>query len=162
MNTFPTSLTTHEGTTYALIQLPTGERRLAISGDISSFSNGSVSSSPLPLFSRKQSDAPSLLFPLTPENAAALRARLPWLNPVPIGTRTSFGFGDRMGSATPGCTPNRSWMTRHGGFFRKGGARRRARTPITGSIRRVAGFAWGVRLHFGQIWTRISFVDRPV
>jgi tagaturonate epimerase len=39
---------------------------------------------------------------LTPENAAALRARLPWLNPVPLGVRTSFGFGDRIGLATPG------------------------------------------------------------
>lgn len=43
-----------------------------------------------------------LLFPLTSENATALRARLPWPNPTPLGTRTSFGFGDRMGSATPG------------------------------------------------------------
>lgn len=38
----------------------------------------------------------------SPQNAAALRARLPWLNPRPLGLRTSFGFGDRMGSATPG------------------------------------------------------------
>ncbi len=42
--------------------------------------------------------------PLTPENAAALRARLPWLNPQPLGLATSFGFGDRMGIATPGHT----------------------------------------------------------
>jgi tagaturonate epimerase len=42
------------------------------------------------------------LCPLIPENAAALRDRLPWLNPTPLGTRMSFGFGDRMGSATPG------------------------------------------------------------
>ncbi len=40
--------------------------------------------------------------PLTPENADALRARLPWLNPVPLGLATSFGFGDRLGIATPG------------------------------------------------------------
>ena len=36
------------------------------------------------------------------ENAAALRARLPWLNPVALGLRTSAGFGDRLGQATPG------------------------------------------------------------
>ena len=40
--------------------------------------------------------------PLTPENANELRARLPWLNPVPLGLATSFGFGDRLGNATPG------------------------------------------------------------
>jgi tagaturonate epimerase len=42
------------------------------------------------------------LCPRTPGNANALRQRLPWLRPVPLGTRTSFGFGDRTGLATPG------------------------------------------------------------
>jgi hypothetical protein len=94
---FPNSLTTHEDTTYALVQLPTGERRLALSGNTAGFSNGSPSSSPLPLFSSSP-----FLFPLTPANATALRTRLPWLTPTPLGTRPSFGFGDRMGTATPG------------------------------------------------------------
>jgi len=40
--------------------------------------------------------------PLTPENAAALRDRLPWLRPQPLGLAPSFGFGDRLGLATPG------------------------------------------------------------
>ncbi len=40
--------------------------------------------------------------PLTPKNAAALRDRLPWLNPKPLGLAVSFGFGDRLGLATPG------------------------------------------------------------
>ncbi len=40
--------------------------------------------------------------PLTPENTAALRERLPWLRPQPLGLATSFGFGDRLGLATPG------------------------------------------------------------
>lgn len=45
----------------------------------------------------------SLLCPLTPENARALARRLPWLVPqrIPSG-KTSFGFGDRLGMATPG------------------------------------------------------------
>jgi hypothetical protein len=43
-----------------------------------------------------------LVCDLTPENAAALRSRLSWLNPVPLGVKTSFGFGDRIGLATPG------------------------------------------------------------
>ncbi len=40
--------------------------------------------------------------PLTPENAAAIRERLPWLNPQPLGLAVSFGFGDRLGLATLG------------------------------------------------------------
>lgn len=40
--------------------------------------------------------------PLTSANAAWLREHLPWLNPQPVGLATSFGFGDRLGLATPG------------------------------------------------------------
>jgi hypothetical protein len=43
-----------------------------------------------------------LLCNLTPANAAALRQLLPCLKPVPLGLRTSAGFGDRLGLATPG------------------------------------------------------------
>jgi len=45
----------------------------------------------------------SILCPLTPENARALARQLPWLAPqrIPAG-RPSFGFGDRLGMATPG------------------------------------------------------------
>ena len=43
-----------------------------------------------------------LLCPLTAGNAAALRERLDWLRPVSLGLRTSAGFGDRLGLATPG------------------------------------------------------------
>lgn len=39
---------------------------------------------------------------LSPENAAALRATLPDLQPQPLGLATSAGFGDRLGVATPG------------------------------------------------------------
>jgi hypothetical protein len=35
-------------------------------------------------------------------NAAALRARLPFLAPQPVGVRKSVGLGDRIGLATPG------------------------------------------------------------
>lgn len=43
-----------------------------------------------------------LVCPLSPANATALRRQLAWLNPVPLDTATSFGFGDRLGIATPG------------------------------------------------------------
>lgn len=39
---------------------------------------------------------------LSPENAAALRERMNWLKPQPLGLAASFGFGDRLGLATPG------------------------------------------------------------
>src|SRR5512138_2712783 len=47
-------------------------------------------------------------FALTPENAAIMRQMFPWLNAVPMQTDDggtvipSFGFGDRLGLATPG------------------------------------------------------------
>ncbi len=42
------------------------------------------------------------LAPLSPSNAVALRARLAWLNPCQLDLSPSFGFGDRLGLATPG------------------------------------------------------------
>ena len=52
---------------------------------------------------RLVSDGRSLVIgPASPKNAAALRKRLPWLAPAAIGLRTSAGFGDRLGLATPG------------------------------------------------------------
>ncbi len=49
-----------------------------------------------------QSGPGVLLCPLTPQNAAALRERLAWLRPEPLGLATSAGCGDRLGLATPG------------------------------------------------------------
>jgi hypothetical protein len=43
-----------------------------------------------------------LICPLSAENAAALRRRLDWLRPQPLGLATSAGCGDRLGLATPG------------------------------------------------------------
>ena len=36
------------------------------------------------------------------KNSQALRAALPWLQPALLGLKTSAGFGDRLGLATPG------------------------------------------------------------
>jgi len=44
----------------------------------------------------------TLVCPLTARNAAALRSHLAWLRPRMLGQRTSAGFGDRLGLATPG------------------------------------------------------------
>ena len=46
--------------------------------------------------------------------AVALRRRLDWLRPVPVGLRASIGLGDRLGIATPGHV----WALReHPGLF---------------------------------------------
>jgi hypothetical protein len=86
--TYPASVTSVAGTTYALVKLVNGEKRLAVQGDTAVFS-GTLHDG-------------KLFCQLTAANAQGLRERLPWLNPVPLGLQTSFGFGDRLGSATPG------------------------------------------------------------
>ena len=78
-------------TTYFLAQSDEG-KRLGVLGDAAGFEG-------VPVWTSRGSP---LLCPLTPANAAALRARLSWLRPVPLGLRTSAGFGDRLGLATPG------------------------------------------------------------
>ena len=84
---YPQSVIEHNGTTYALARAGR-EKKLCVQGEATGFSGETTNG--------------SLLCPLTAENAAALRDRLAWLNPVPLGVETSFGFGDRLGAATPG------------------------------------------------------------
>jgi hypothetical protein len=87
---YPQSMVTEGGNTYFLARLhESGERRLGILGNAAGFSETSEIGA-------------ITLCRLTAWNAAALRARLAWLNPVPLGRKTSFGFGDRLGLATPG------------------------------------------------------------
>ena len=84
------SLVSHQGSSYFIGRHnESGEKFLGVSGD----TNGFTGAKPV---------NEVLLCPLTAENAAIVRKRLPWLNPVPLGRQTSFGFGDRLGSATPG------------------------------------------------------------
>jgi len=86
------SAVAHEGVSYCLARRETDrERYLVVLGDahaLASFSGAPYKN--------------TLLCPLTPANAAALRKKLPWLNPTPLGLHTSAGFGDRLGVATPG------------------------------------------------------------
>jgi hypothetical protein len=87
---YPESPAEGEGSTCFLVRLDEdGARRLGVLGDSSGF--------------EQVSRAGDVAFcPLTAHNAAALRKRFAWLNPVPLGVQTSFGFGDRLGCATPG------------------------------------------------------------
>ena len=85
------SIVTHDGTQFFLTSGQQGAQRvLGIVGDTRGFSGS------------PHLESGGLLCPLTPENAAVLRSRLPWLQPVPLGLRTSAGMGDRLGLATPG------------------------------------------------------------
>jgi hypothetical protein len=87
---YAASVAEQGGSRYFLCRVEaTGERRLGVGGDLSGFAG-------------QDAGQGLLLCPCSAENAAALRARLPWLRPAALGRRTSFGFGDRMGSATPG------------------------------------------------------------
>ncbi|MCJ7624670.1 MAG: tagaturonate epimerase family protein [Anaerolineaceae bacterium] len=89
MQIYPQSEVHLNGTKYYLARdAATQQKLLCIDGDLAAF-QGTL-------------QAGVYSCPLTPENAAALRERLPWLNPHPLGLATSFGFGDRLGIATPG------------------------------------------------------------
>jgi hypothetical protein len=78
-----------EGTVARLVRTPGGEVRLFVRGDTGRFDGTEV--------------AGGRLGRLSVENAVALAERFDWLRPrrIPAG-RTSFGFGDRLGLATPG------------------------------------------------------------
>ncbi|NQS91665.1 MAG: hypothetical protein HQ574_04585 [Chloroflexi bacterium] len=89
MQVYPQSEIQHDGIKYSLAHDPiTHQKFLRIEGDHSGF----------------QGEFQTEIYncPLTSENAATLRDRIPWLTPQPLGLKISFGFGDRLGIATPG------------------------------------------------------------
>jgi hypothetical protein len=88
---YPDSLEEADGTTFCLVR--SEEDHTKYLGLIGS-QDGLVDARP--------TGTRTVLFPLSPANAATLRQRLPWLRPQPLGLRASAGFGDRMGLATPG------------------------------------------------------------
>lgn len=85
--TYPRSAAEANGTAFSLVRAAEG-KRLVVQGDTRRFEGEQYGS--------------SLLCPLTQGNAAALRERLSWLRPQPLGLKLSVGFGDRLGLATPG------------------------------------------------------------
>ncbi|MDY0020359.1 MAG: tagaturonate epimerase family protein [Anaerolineae bacterium] len=84
---YPHSVTEADGITYFLARGPEG-KVLGVAGTSRGFTG--------------TSRAGVLICPLTSENAAVLRERLPWLKPQPLGLSLSAGCGDRLGLATPG------------------------------------------------------------
>ncbi len=80
-----------EGTRFALVKDSEGKKYLCVQGK-----------APAELEGAKNIEG-SLLFPLTQVNARALQRIFRWLCPRTIDTeKPSFGFGDRLGVATPG------------------------------------------------------------
>jgi hypothetical protein len=83
------SIVREAGSTFLLARTTGGDDVLAVGG------GGGFSGEP-------HEPSGLLMCPLSAANAEALRGRLPWLRPSPLGLKTSAGFGDRLGLATPG------------------------------------------------------------
>jgi hypothetical protein len=88
LSVYPASFTQLDGVTYYLARLRSADKVLGIQGDAAGFTG-----------EQRQG---TFLGPLTAANAAALRRRLPWLQPELLGLKKSAGCGDRLGLATPG------------------------------------------------------------
>jgi hypothetical protein len=96
LNYLPRSLISQDGVEYGLVHTVLGLRLALLASPESSLLNA---------FEGERTDQNGqilLMGPLSPHNAAALRAQLTWLQPRLLGLRTSAGMGDRLGLATPG------------------------------------------------------------
>jgi tagaturonate epimerase len=93
---YPESLVSYEGATYWLERGVDGAKRLMIVADDESAFRGFAGTA------ERVDGKVRFVAETTPENALALRSVLPWLTPSRFGLRTSAGFGDRLGLATPG------------------------------------------------------------
>ncbi|MFA5873928.1 MAG: tagaturonate epimerase family protein [Anaerolineales bacterium] len=94
LNIFPRSLVNQDGVEYALAQTTTG-LQLVMLADPAAHAGFEGECFEL-------AGKTLLIGPCNLQNAAALRARLDWLQPGLLGLRTSAGMGDRVGLATPG------------------------------------------------------------
>ncbi len=96
LDLLPQSLVTHKGVEYALARV-NRSLRLALLAGRDHPALGAFSGEPSEIGGQVL-----LVAPLSAQNAAALRAQLPWLRPELLGHGTSAGLGDRVGLATPG------------------------------------------------------------
>lgn len=86
---YPASVVEQDGVTYSLVRTNEG-KFLCVRGKADGISS--------PAFAKGDTK----FFALNAGNAAQLRQQLPWLVPQPLALKMSFGFGDRLGLATPG------------------------------------------------------------
>lgn len=95
LDLLPLSHTRSDGLELALTRTPTG-LRLAVLGSLHRLSSFSGQAAEV------GGEHSLLIGELNGHNLLGLRKLLPWLNPQPLGLRTSAGMGDRIGLATPG------------------------------------------------------------
>jgi tagaturonate epimerase len=93
---YPESQVSYAGATYWLERSIDGVKRLVVVADDESAFRGFAGTA------ERIDGKVRFVAETTPENALALRSVLPWLTPSRFGLRTSTGFGDRIGLATPG------------------------------------------------------------
>jgi tagaturonate epimerase len=93
---YPESLVSYEGASYWLERAVDGVKRLMVVADDESAFRTFAGTA------ERVDGKVRFVAETTPENALALRSVLPWLTPSRFGLRTSAGFGDRLGLATPG------------------------------------------------------------
>ena len=97
-----------------------------------------------------------LVGPRSPRNVAQLRALLSWLAPRPLGLQRSFGFGDRLGLATPGhVRALRAARPGLGAIFAQQSIREMARTRRSAQ-QVIDDASWGV---FCSGWRHIHGAD---
>jgi hypothetical protein len=133
-----------DGTTYFLTQGAEGDgKRLGVLGDAAGFEG------------TRHEQSGAFLCSLTALNAATLRARLPWLRPVPLGLQTSAGFGDRLGLATPGHVRAVRQFTSIAPVFAQQSVRENARTGRTPQ-QVLDDATWGI---FQEGWRDPSGAD---
>ncbi len=93
----PRSVVVADGVEWALADTTTGPRLVITARDVRP-----------PWLDRVEGEAAEnlgarlVVGPTNGRNAAVVREHLPWLKPRPLGVRSSFGFGDRLGLATAG------------------------------------------------------------
>ena len=137
---YPRSTVNWDGCTYYLVQdCASLEKYLAVRGAVAGFDEP-VHTIPGGAY-----------FHLNARNAQALRSRLPWLQPQPGELKTSFGFGDRLGLASPGHALA-AWDAQLYPIFAQQSVRENARTGR--SPQQVLDEAmWGIfQLGWGKPW----------
>jgi hypothetical protein len=137
---YPRSRVSQENITYAMVQeCASLEKYLAVYGPGEGFTE------------KVRVIEGGVYFRLNARNAQALRSRLPWMQPQPGGLRPSFGFGDRLGLASPGHALA-AWEANLYPIFAQQSVRENARTGR--SPQQVVDEAmWGIfQLGWGKPW----------
>ena len=137
---YPRSTASWEGSRYFMAQeCSTLQKFLGVQGDTSGFSE------------LRLERGRTKYYCLNPNNARLLRERLPWMRPQPGGLKTSFGFGDRLGLASPGHALA-AWDSGLYPIFAQQSVRENARTGRTPQ-QVVDDALWGIfQLGWGKPW----------